>query len=178
MSALTASCRTGPDSRGRAVAAGKGAGRAHFETGESLFPCVKVCDLRYNSFTETMSRLGAWGYVDRRGARKDIDDDHRRSPEAFKRAIPELLFTSADELTSFCQTLLTWRRRSRELLCLVHDSPPKRLFAIPEIRKVMAERGISVDHSTVHRWAIKLLPVLEKAFSPPQTPRRQELARR
>ena len=28
----------------------------------------------------------------------------------------------------------------------------------------MAERGTSVDHSTVHRWAIKLLPVLEKAF--------------
>jgi len=28
----------------------------------------------------------------------------------------------------------------------------------------MAERGIQVDHSTVHRWAIKLLPVLEKAF--------------
>jgi len=28
----------------------------------------------------------------------------------------------------------------------------------------MAERGIFVDHSTVHRWAIKLLPVLEKAF--------------
>jgi transposase-like protein len=29
---------------------------------------------------------------------------------------------------------------------------------------MMGERGISVDHSTVHRWAIKLLPVLEKAF--------------
>ena len=28
----------------------------------------------------------------------------------------------------------------------------------------MAERGISVDHSTVHRWALKLLPTLEKAF--------------
>lgn len=28
----------------------------------------------------------------------------------------------------------------------------------------MAERGISVDHSTVHRWALKLLPVLENAF--------------
>ena len=28
----------------------------------------------------------------------------------------------------------------------------------------MAERGVAVDHSTVHRWAIKLLPVLEKAF--------------
>ncbi|WP_416339058.1 IS110 family transposase [Paraburkholderia sp. CNPSo 3076] len=30
-----------------------------------------------------------------------------RSPEAFKRAMPLLLSTSADELTSFCQTLLT-----------------------------------------------------------------------
>jgi len=28
----------------------------------------------------------------------------------------------------------------------------------------MSERGISVDHSTVHRWAMKLLPVLEKTF--------------
>jgi transposase-like protein len=29
---------------------------------------------------------------------------------------------------------------------------------------MMAERGISVDHSTVHRWALKLLPVLERTF--------------
>lgn len=28
----------------------------------------------------------------------------------------------------------------------------------------MSERGITVDHSTVHRWAMKLLPVLEKVF--------------
>jgi len=28
----------------------------------------------------------------------------------------------------------------------------------------MAECGTSVVHSTVHRWALKLLPVLEKAF--------------
>ena len=28
----------------------------------------------------------------------------------------------------------------------------------------MSERGICVDHSTVHRWAMKLLPVLEKTF--------------
>ena len=32
------------------------------------------------------------------------------------------------------------------------------------VEEMIAERGISVDHSTVHRWAIKLLPVLEKAF--------------
>jgi transposase len=30
-----------------------------------------------------------------------------QSPEAFKRAVPELLRASADELTPFCQTLLT-----------------------------------------------------------------------
>jgi transposase len=30
-----------------------------------------------------------------------------RSPEEFKRAVPELLHTTADELTSFCRTLLT-----------------------------------------------------------------------
>jgi len=30
-----------------------------------------------------------------------------RSPEALKRAIPELLRVAGDELTSFCQTLLT-----------------------------------------------------------------------
>ncbi|MGF6980084.1 putative transposase [Paraburkholderia sp. JPY465] len=29
---------------------------------------------------------------------------------------------------------------------------------------MVTERGIDVDHSTVHRWAIKLLSVLEKAF--------------
>jgi putative transposase len=29
---------------------------------------------------------------------------------------------------------------------------------------MMAERGVEVDHSTVHSWAIKLLPVLENAF--------------
>ena len=32
------------------------------------------------------------------------------------------------------------------------------------LEQMMAERGIAVDHSTVHRWAMKLLPVLEKAF--------------
>jgi hypothetical protein len=35
-----------------------------------------------------------------------------------------------------------------------------------------------VEHSTVNRWALKLLPVLEKGVSPPQAPRRYELARR
>ncbi|CAD6550821.1 hypothetical protein LMG27952_05074 [Paraburkholderia hiiakae] len=32
------------------------------------------------------------------------------------------------------------------------------------LEEMTAKRGIAVDHSTVHRWALKLLPVLEKAF--------------
>jgi putative transposase len=35
---------------------------------------------------------------------------------------------------------------------------------VRNLEEMMAEHGIQVDHSTVHRWAIKLLPVLEKAF--------------
>ncbi|MGF6935716.1 hypothetical protein OKW41_004878 [Paraburkholderia sp. UCT70] len=37
-------------------------------------------------------------------------------------------------------------------------------LSLGNLEEMMAERGIAVDHSTVHRWAIKLLPVLEKAF--------------
>src|ERR1700712_5475753 len=29
---------------------------------------------------------------------------------------------------------------------------------------MMAERAIGVDHSTVHRWVIKLVPLFEKTF--------------
>src|ERR1700741_4559010 len=37
-------------------------------------------------------------------------------------------------------------------------------LSLRHLEEMMAERGISVDHSTVHRWAIKVLPVLEKEF--------------
>lgn len=37
-------------------------------------------------------------------------------------------------------------------------------LSLRNLEEIMAERGIDVDHSTVHRWAIKLLPVLERAF--------------
>ena len=37
-------------------------------------------------------------------------------------------------------------------------------LSLRHLEEMMSERGIEVDHSTVHRWAMKLLPVLEKAF--------------
>ena len=36
--------------------------------------------------------------------------------------------------------------------------------SLRQLEETMAERGISVDHATVHRWAIKILPVLAKMF--------------
>jgi putative transposase len=37
-------------------------------------------------------------------------------------------------------------------------------LSLRHLEEMMSERGISVDHSTVHRWAMKLLPMLEKTF--------------
>lgn len=37
-------------------------------------------------------------------------------------------------------------------------------LSLRHLEQMMAERGIEVDHSRVHRCAIKLLPVMEKAF--------------
>jgi putative transposase len=39
-------------------------------------------------------------------------------------------------------------------------------LSLRHLEEMMLERAVSVDHSTVHRWTIKLLPVLEKAFRP------------
>jgi transposase-like protein len=32
------------------------------------------------------------------------------------------------------------------------------------IEEMMEERGVLVDHSSINRWAIRFLPLLEKAF--------------
>lgn len=37
-------------------------------------------------------------------------------------------------------------------------------LSLRHIESMMQERGVFVDHSTVHRWAIKMLPVLTGVF--------------
>ncbi len=37
-------------------------------------------------------------------------------------------------------------------------------LSLRNLEEMMAERGIAVDHSTVHRWALKILPVLASVF--------------
>ena len=44
------------------------------------------------------------------------------------------------------------------------DCPDGKTMAYPlnlrHIEEMMLERGVFVDHATVHRWAIKMVPVL------------------
>ena len=37
-------------------------------------------------------------------------------------------------------------------------------LSLRHIEEMMAERGVLVDHATVHRWSIKILPVLSAVF--------------
>ena len=37
-------------------------------------------------------------------------------------------------------------------------------LSLRHLEEMMQERGVFVDHSTVHRWALKILPVLSLAF--------------
>ncbi|WP_145588988.1 IS6 family transposase [Yersinia rochesterensis] len=37
-------------------------------------------------------------------------------------------------------------------------------LSLRNLEEIMAERGIVVDHSTLHRWVLRLVPLLDKAF--------------
>ena len=37
-------------------------------------------------------------------------------------------------------------------------------LGLRHIEEMMAERGVAVDHATVHRWAIKIVPVIAAVF--------------
>lgn len=36
--------------------------------------------------------------------------------------------------------------------------------SLRNLEEMMAERGFEVDHTSVHRWVIRLVPLFEKAF--------------
>ena len=54
------------------------------------------------------------------------------------------------------------------------DCPDGKTMAYPlslhHIEEMMRERGVFVDHATVHRWAIKMVPVLAAVFRRPKQP--------
>ena len=38
-------------------------------------------------------------------------------------------------------------------------------LSLRHLEEMMAERGVMVNHSTIHRWAMKMLPVLAPVCS-------------
>ncbi len=43
-------------------------------------------------------------------------------------------------------------------------------LSLRNLEEMMAERGVRVDHATVHRWALKILPVLAAVFRTRKVP--------
>jgi len=43
-------------------------------------------------------------------------------------------------------------------------------LSVRHLEEMMLERGVEVDHSTVHRWSLKILPVLAKVFRGRKSP--------
>ena len=37
-------------------------------------------------------------------------------------------------------------------------------LSLRDLEEMMAERGIQVDHSTMHRWIIRLVPIISKKW--------------
>ena len=37
-------------------------------------------------------------------------------------------------------------------------------LSLRHIEEMMAERGLPVDHATIHRWSLKMIPVLAAVF--------------
>jgi transposase-like protein len=48
-------------------------------------------------------------------------------------------------------------------------------LSLRDLQEVMAERGISVDHSTIHRWVVHFAPLLLEGFNRRKR-RHQEMA--
>ena len=51
-------------------------------------------------------------------------------------------------------------------------------LSLRNLEEMMAERGVVVDHATVHRWSVKMLPVLGQGVSSAQAAGGALLARR
>jgi DDE domain len=115
-----------------------------------------------------------WSVINNRP--KDFRPRHFKQSSLFEKAMLNTPLSNARFVRRHNDGLVEEHPRDRVINGLwVTRKPPDRLR--PEYRpaslsriwrlhleEMMAERGISVDHSTVHRRAIKVLPVLEKEF--------------
>jgi transposase-like protein len=49
-------------------------------------------------------------------------------------------------------------------------------LSLRQLEEMMTERGVAVDHSTIHRWAIKIAASAHRSVPPTQATSRPKLA--
>lgn len=59
-------------------------------------------------------------------------------------------------------TLFKYRHFEPEIILLCLRWYLRYSLSYRDLEEIMAERGLSVDHTTVYRWAQRYAPVLEK----------------
>ena len=58
-----------------------------------------------------------------------------------------------------------WRHFKKDIILMAIRWYVAYSLSYRDVEELMAERGVSVDHSTLNRWVIKYAPLLEAAFS-------------
>jgi transposase-like protein len=59
-------------------------------------------------------------------------------------------------------SLFKWRHFLPEIILLNVRWYCRYSLSYRELEEMMAERGVEVDHSTIHRWVLKFAPELDK----------------
>lgn len=64
------------------------------------------------------------------------------------------------------QTLFKWRHFEAEIILLCVRWYLRYALSYRDLEEIMAERGLSVDHTTIYRWVQRYAPELEKRCRP------------
>jgi transposase-like protein len=62
------------------------------------------------------------------------------------------------------RSVLKWLHCPLEVILVCVRWYAAHALSLRRIDEMMAERGVFVDHSTVHRWSLNVLPVFATAF--------------
>ena len=64
------------------------------------------------------------------------------------------------------QSLFKWRHFLPEIIVLNVRGYCRYALSYRDLEEMMAERGVEVDHSTLHRWVLSYAPELDKRVRP------------
>jgi len=64
------------------------------------------------------------------------------------------------------ESLFKWRHFEAEIILLCVRWYLRYALSYRDLEEIMAERGLSVDHTTIYRWVQRYAPELEKRCRP------------